>query len=128
MKRLGYTRFVAQGGDWGAIVVDLMGVQAPPGLLGIHTNMPGIFPADIDGAAFSGAPAPAGLSADEKLAYERLQFVYQRASATASRWGCGRRRCTESRTRPSAWRRISSITTRAATSSSRASSTDSPRA
>ena len=76
MKRLGYTRFVAQGGDWGAIVVDMMGVQAPPELLGIHTNMPGIFPADIDGAAFSGAPAPAGLSADEKIAYERLSFVY----------------------------------------------------
>jgi len=78
MKRLGYTRFVAQGGDWGAVVVDQMGVQAPPELLGIHTNMPGIFPADIDGAAFSGAPAPSGLSADEKVAYERLQFVYQK--------------------------------------------------
>ena len=76
MKRLGYTRFVAQGGDWGAIVVDMMGVQAPPELLGIHTNMPGIFPADIDGAAFSGAPAPSGLSDDERIAYERLRFVY----------------------------------------------------
>ena len=78
MKRLGYTKFVAQGGDWGAVIVDMMGVQAPPELLGIHTNMPGIFPADIDGAAFSGAPPPSGLSADEKLAYERLQFVYQK--------------------------------------------------
>ena len=66
MQRLGYTKFVAQGGDWGAVVIDLMGVQAPPELLGIHTNMAGVFPADIDGAAFSGAPAPAGLSADEK--------------------------------------------------------------
>ena len=72
MNRLGYDRYVAQGGDWGAVVVDLMGVHAPKGLLAIHTNMPGIFPADIDGAAFSGAPAPSGLSADEKLAYERL--------------------------------------------------------
>ncbi|UVT17192.1 MAG: alpha/beta fold hydrolase [Nitrospira sp.] len=78
MKRLGYAKFVAQGGDWGAVIVDMMGVQAAPELLGIHTNMPGIFPADIDGAAFSGAPAPAGLSADEKVAYERVQFVYQK--------------------------------------------------
>jgi pimeloyl-ACP methyl ester carboxylesterase len=76
MKRLGYTRFVAQGGDWGAVVVDMMGVQAPPELLGIHTNMSGVFPADIDGAAFSGAPAPSELSDDERIAYERLSFVY----------------------------------------------------
>jgi pimeloyl-ACP methyl ester carboxylesterase len=65
MQRLGYSKFVAQGGDWGAVVVDLMGLLAPPELLGIHTNMPGIFPADINGAAFSGAPAPASLSAEE---------------------------------------------------------------
>src|SRR5258705_2331592 len=76
MKRLGYTNFVAQGGDWGAVITELMGAQAPPGLLGIHTNMPNVIPLDIDQAAFSGAPAPAGLSADEKLAYERLSFVY----------------------------------------------------
>jgi pimeloyl-ACP methyl ester carboxylesterase len=87
MKRLGYTKFVAQGGDWGAVVVDMMGVQAPPELLGIHTNMPGIFPADIDGAAFSGAPAPSGLSADEKVAYERLQFVYQKGIAYGFQMG-----------------------------------------
>jgi len=87
MKRLGYNRYVAQGGDWGAIVVDLMGVQAPPGLLGIHSNMPGIFPADIDGAAFAGKPAPSGLSADEKLAYERLQFVYQKGIAYGFQMG-----------------------------------------
>src|ERR1700683_2023276 len=76
MKRLGYTKFVAQGGDWGAIVTELMGVQAPPELLGIHTNMPNVIPLDIDGLAFSGKPAPANLSADEELAYERLSSVY----------------------------------------------------
>jgi pimeloyl-ACP methyl ester carboxylesterase len=76
MKRLGYTEFVAQGGDWGAIITELMGVQAPPELLGIHTNMPNVIPTDIDKLAFSGAPAPATLSADEKIAYERLSFVY----------------------------------------------------
>jgi pimeloyl-ACP methyl ester carboxylesterase len=87
MKRLGYARYVAQGGDWGAVVVDLMGVQAPTGLAGIHTNMPGIFPADIDAAAFSGKPAPSGLSADEKVAYERLQFVYQKGIAYGFQMG-----------------------------------------
>ncbi len=87
MKRLGYTRYVAQGGDWGAVVVDLMGVQAPSGLVGIHTNMPGIFPVDIDAAAFSGKPAPSGLSADEKVAYERLQFVYQKGIAYGFQMG-----------------------------------------
>ncbi|MGZ3455629.1 MAG: epoxide hydrolase family protein [Polyangiales bacterium] len=78
MKRLGYNRFAAQGGDWGAVITDVMALQGAPELVGIHTNMPGIFPADIDAAAFSGAPAPSSLSADEKLAYERLQFVYQK--------------------------------------------------
>jgi pimeloyl-ACP methyl ester carboxylesterase len=87
MKRLGYNRYVAQGGDWGAVVVDLMGAQAPSGLIGIHTNMPGIFPAEIDAAAFSGKPAPAGLSADEKVAYERLQFVYQKGIAYGFQMG-----------------------------------------
>ena len=76
MTRLGYTSYVAQGGDWGAIITELMGAQAPRGLLGIHTNMANVIPADIDKAAFSGAPPPAGLSADEKVAYERLSFVY----------------------------------------------------
>jgi pimeloyl-ACP methyl ester carboxylesterase len=87
MKRLGYTKFVAQGGDWGAIIVDLMAVQAPPELLGIHSNMPGIFPAEIDQAAFSGAPAPSGLSPDEQVAYERLQFVYQKGIAYGFQMG-----------------------------------------
>jgi pimeloyl-ACP methyl ester carboxylesterase len=76
MKRLGYTKFVAQGGDWGAQITDLMGVQAPPELLGIHTNMPGAVPADVDKAAFANAEAPSGLSPEEKHAYERLAYFY----------------------------------------------------
>jgi pimeloyl-ACP methyl ester carboxylesterase len=87
MKRLGYSKFVAQGGDWGAVIVDMMGVQASPELLAIHTNMPGIFPGEIDKAAFSGAPVPSGLSADENVAYERLQFVYQKGIAYGFQMG-----------------------------------------
>jgi pimeloyl-ACP methyl ester carboxylesterase len=87
MKRLGYSQFVAQGGDWGALITEQMGVLAPPELLGIHTNMPGIFPNDVDKAAFSGAPAPSGLSADERVAYERLQFVYQKGIAYGFQMG-----------------------------------------
>jgi pimeloyl-ACP methyl ester carboxylesterase len=87
MKSLGYTKFVAQGGDWGAVITEEMGVQAPQELIGIHTNMPGIFPADIDAAAFSGAPAPSDLSDDEKLAYDRLQFVYQKGIAYGFQMG-----------------------------------------
>jgi pimeloyl-ACP methyl ester carboxylesterase len=77
MKRLGYRQFVAQGGDWGALITDQLGVQAPPELLGIHTNMPGAVPAELDAASFAGAPAPSCLSADERRAYEQLVFVYK---------------------------------------------------
>ena len=80
MKRLGYTRFVAQGGDWGAVIVDLMGVQAPPELLAIHTNMPGVLPPEI-AQRFSPAvaqPAPAGLSAEEQRCYEQVSYVFTR--------------------------------------------------
>ncbi|HXX45504.1 MAG TPA: epoxide hydrolase [Candidatus Acidoferrales bacterium] len=87
MKRLGYNKFVAQGGDWGAVITELMGVQAPPELLGIHTNMPGIFPSDVDQAAFSGGPAPSGLSADEKVAFETLQHEYQKGIAYGFQMG-----------------------------------------
>lgn len=77
MKRLGYTSYVAQGGDWGAVVVDQMAVQAPKGLLGIHTNMPKVVPPEIDAAALAGAPVPAGLAPDEKHAYEQLAAFYK---------------------------------------------------
>ena len=87
MKRLGYTKFVAQGGDWGAIITEQMGVQAPPELLGIHINMPGAVPAEIDKAAFTGAPMPDGLSPEEKLAFERLQFVYSKGVAYGYQMG-----------------------------------------
>lgn len=83
MKRLGYSRYVAQGGDWGALVVDLMGVQAPQGLLGIHTNMPGAVPPEIDKAAFVGAPPPEKLSAEEQHAYDQLVFFYTKGLAYA---------------------------------------------
>jgi pimeloyl-ACP methyl ester carboxylesterase len=78
MKRLGYTRFVAQGGDWGAIVTDMMGVQAAPELLGIHVNMAGVFPRDIDAALLAGGPVPQGLPDDERRACEQLSFVYRK--------------------------------------------------
>ncbi len=72
MARLGYPRYVAQGGDWGAFVVDQMGLQAPEGLLAVHTNMPATVPADVNAAALAGQPPPAGLSAEEQRAYEQL--------------------------------------------------------
>ncbi len=77
MKRLGYKEYVAQGGDWGALVVELMGAAAPKGLLGVHTNMPKVVPPSIDAAAFTGAPTPAGLSADETSAFEQLKVLLQ---------------------------------------------------
>jgi pimeloyl-ACP methyl ester carboxylesterase len=77
MKRLGYTRYVAQGGDWGAFVVDQMGLQAPAGLLAIHTNMPATVPADVDKALQAGDLPPSGLSAEERRAYEQLERTFK---------------------------------------------------
>jgi pimeloyl-ACP methyl ester carboxylesterase len=77
MKRLGYEKFLASGGDWGGLITDVMAAQSPNNLLGIHTNFPCAVPTEIDKGAFGGAPAPSGLSAEEKQAYERLSFTYK---------------------------------------------------
>jgi pimeloyl-ACP methyl ester carboxylesterase len=84
MKRLGYTRFVAAGGDWGAQVVDELGVQAPAELLGIHTNMPGTVPDDLSKALNFHEPAPAGLSAEERNAWDQLDFFYKKGLGYAN--------------------------------------------
>ena len=77
MERLGYKRYVAQGGDWGNAVTEQLALLQPAGLMGIHTNMPATVPADIDKAASAGAPAPSGLSADERQAYDQLAYFYK---------------------------------------------------
>src|SRR5579863_1045670 len=77
MQRLGYTRYVAQGGDWGNAVSEVMALQQPPGLLGIHTNMAATVPPDVSKALSAGAPPPAGLSADEEHAWDQLDDFYK---------------------------------------------------
>jgi pimeloyl-ACP methyl ester carboxylesterase len=77
MQRLGYTRYVAQGGDWGNAVTEQMALQTPPGLLGIHTNMPATVPDDVAKALQFGNPPPASLTPDERHAYDQLDFFYK---------------------------------------------------
>jgi len=86
MKRLGYSRYVAQGGDWGSLVTDYQGVLAPPELLAIHTNMPGAVPPEIS-KALQGGPLPPDLSAEEKHAFERLDFFFKKGVAYALEMG-----------------------------------------
>jgi pimeloyl-ACP methyl ester carboxylesterase len=87
MKRLGYDQFVAQGGDWGAIVTEQMAVQAPPELLGIHTNMPCVVPPEVSKAILSGGPAPSGLSEEEKRTYETLKDFFAKGVGYALEMG-----------------------------------------
>jgi pimeloyl-ACP methyl ester carboxylesterase len=84
MKRLGYTRYVAQGGDWGNAVTELMAKQTPPGLLGIHTNMPAALQPDISKGVQAGTPAPAGLSSEEQHAYDQLVDFFANHTAYAA--------------------------------------------
>jgi pimeloyl-ACP methyl ester carboxylesterase len=86
MKRLGYTRYVAQGGDWGNAVSEIMALMAPKELLGIHTNMPAAVPAAISKKLSAGV-GPEGLSADEKNAYQQLDFFYRKGLAYAQEMG-----------------------------------------
>ena len=87
MKRLGYTRFVAQGGDWGNAVTEQMALQKPPELLGIHTNMPATIPDDIARRLQFGEPPPSGLSAEEQGAWDQLDFFYKHGLAYAQEMG-----------------------------------------
>ncbi|MCI0362386.1 MAG: epoxide hydrolase [Phycisphaerales bacterium] len=87
MKRLGYTQFVAQGGDWGALIIEQMALRAPSDVLGIHSNLPFAMPDEVAKALHSGGPPPPGLSADEKHAYDQLDFFFKHGLAYAQEMG-----------------------------------------
>jgi pimeloyl-ACP methyl ester carboxylesterase len=92
MERLGYTRYAAQGGDWGAIITDLMGAQAPSGLLGIHTNMPGTVPPEVwkvitSNVFGTGHPRPTDLSPEESRAYDQISFLFTKGIGYALEMG-----------------------------------------
>ena len=103
MKRLGYTEFVAQGGDWGNAVSEQMALLAPPELLGIHTNMAATVPDDVAKALQFGDPPPSGLSADERHAYDQLDFFYKHGWAMPMKWRTAHRRSTDWPIHRSAW-------------------------
>jgi pimeloyl-ACP methyl ester carboxylesterase len=87
MKRLGYDRYVAQGGDWGALIVDFMGVQAPPGLLAIASNMAGAVPVEINALVVQGAPPPAELDAEERHSFEHMVYFFSKGLGYALEMG-----------------------------------------
>jgi pimeloyl-ACP methyl ester carboxylesterase len=82
MKRLGYTRYVTQGGDWGSVIAETMGRQAPAGLLAIHVNLPAVLPPEIDKALNDGGPAPAGISGKERAVFDAL-IAYRKSGSSA---------------------------------------------
>ena len=116
MKRLGYTQFVAQGGDWGAIITDLMGLQAPPELLAFTPTCLASFQSTLTKRLFPGRRRHRVSQPMRRSPTSVCSSNIKRESPTGTRWGCDRRHYMESRTHPSAWRLISLITTRAATS------------
>ena len=87
MERLGYTKYVAQGGDWGNAVTEQMALQTPPGLVGMHTNMPATLPDAVQAALASGGPGPSGLSKDEQYAWDQLDFFWKHGLAYAQEMG-----------------------------------------
>ena len=128
MTRLGYAKFAAQGGDWGAVITELMGVQAPRSCSAFTPTCPASFRTTSTTRLFPGRRRHRVSQPTRRSRTSVYSSSIKRGLATATSWDCARRRCTQSRIHRSAWRRISLITTRAAMSSSRASSTDSLRA